>query len=52
MVKNSRTPARLDAIRSLNAPRPITVEARLNPRGISRPMTVIDGMHRTNVARR
>ena len=51
MVKNSRTPARLDAIRSLNAPRPITVESQLNPRGISRPMTVIDGIHRTNVAR-
>lgn len=51
MVKNPRTPARIDAIRSLNTPREIAVEARLNPRGISRPLTVIEGAHRASVAR-
>lgn len=51
MVKNSRTPARLDAIRSLNPPRRINVETRPNPRGISRPLTVIDGGRRADVVR-
>lgn len=51
MVKNPRTPARLDAIRSLNPPRRITVEARPNRRGIFRPLAVIDGGRRADVAR-
>jgi hypothetical protein len=51
MVKNSRTPPRLDALRSLNQPRAIGMESDPTPRGIAIPRVLIDGRHRHRVER-
>lgn len=49
MVTDSRTQARPDALRSLNRPRPVQVEARTTRRGIARPEVIIDANRRERV---
>ena len=51
MVKNSRTPARADALRSLNQPRRIGIEADPTTRGIALPRVLIEGGHRHRIER-
>ena len=51
MVKNSRTPPRPDALRSLNQPRAIEVESRPTRRGVPRPLVIIEDDRRETVER-
>jgi len=51
MVKNPRTPPRTDALRSLNQPRPIGMEADPTTRGIALPRVLIEAGRRQRIER-
>ena len=51
MVKNPRTTARADALRSLNQPREIGIEADPTARGIALPRALMSGGRRHKVER-
>ena len=51
MVKNPRTPARADALRPLNQPRPIRVEAEPAARNIALPRAVVERGQRHRITR-
>ncbi|MEZ4496797.1 MAG: hypothetical protein R2845_08495 [Thermomicrobiales bacterium] len=51
MVKNPRTSARPDALRSLNQPRAVNIEADPTARGIALPRVLINGGYRHRIER-